>query len=71
MTLYLVERFGESFNDVSSQGQLDVSLIYFAENLQRTHKLYCNSQLLGHAPSSELMQSLTEVLNDLDYANKM
>ena len=68
---YFVVSFDEAFNSVSNQKQLDVHLIYFDEHLQRTQRLYFNSQFMGHARASDLMQSLIEVLKDLDYVNKM
>ena len=46
---YFVLSFDKAFNSVSNQKQLDVHLIYFDEHLQRTQRLYFNSQLMGHA----------------------
>ena len=46
-------------------------LIYFDQHLQRTQRLYFNSQFMSRARASDLMQSLIEVLKDLDYVNKM
>ena len=40
-------------------------------NTSEEHRLYFNSQFVGHARASDLMESLIEVLKDLDYVNKM
>ena len=67
---YFVSCFEEAFNGASYQKQLDVHLFYFDEHLQRTQRLHFNSQFMGHARASDLIQSLIEVLKDLDYVHK-
>ena len=46
---YFVVSFDEAFNSVLNQKQIDVHLIYLDEHLQRTRRLYFNSQFMGHA----------------------
>ena len=61
---YFVLCFDEAFNSVSNQKHLVMH--YFDEYLQRTHRLYFNSQFMCHARASHLIQSLIEVLKNLD-----
>ena len=63
---YFVWCFDEAFNVVSNRKQFYVHRIYFDEHLQRTQRRCFNSQFMGHARASDLMQSLIEVLKDLD-----
>ena len=68
---YFVLCFDEAFSIVSNQKHFVRHLIYFDEYLQGKHRLYFNSQFMGHAQASHLIHSLIEVLKDLDYVNKM
>ena len=48
-----------------------VSIVLTLMNTGKEHRIYFISQFMGRAGASDLMQSLTEALKDLDYANKM
>ena len=68
---YFISGFDEAFISVSNQKQRDLHLINFNEHLQRTQRLYFNSQFMGQAQASDLIQSLVEILKYLEYFNKM
>ena len=68
---YFISGFDEAFISVTNQKQRDLHLINFDEHLQRTQRLYFNSQFMGQAQASDLIQSLIEILKYLEYFNKM
>ena len=67
---HFVACFDESFNAVSNTKQLDVHIISFNKTIKIVERNYIGS-FLGHGDAETCLKSLLEVLDGLDYVNKM
>ena len=68
---HFVACFDESFNAVSNRKQLDVHIISFNKTTKIVERNYIGSSFLGHGDAETCLKSLLEVLDGLDYVNKM
>ena len=66
-----VSAFDESFNRVSTTKQMNVHIIYFDEATNRVKRIYLNSQFMGHATVSDMMEDFKKAHNGLDIINNL
>ena len=68
---HFVACFDESFSAVSNRKQLDVHIISFNKTTKIVERNFIGSSFLGHGDAETCLKSLLEVLDGLNYVNKM
>ena len=67
-----VSALDESFNRVSTTKQMDALIIYyFDKTSSRVKRVYLNSQFMGHATVSDVMEDFKKTRNGLDFINNL